>query len=90
MYQSVILIQDRDNSNKISNEELIAFANGDIDLKFPFIKCHNVDIERAVKHTTIASSKGRNHDEIQSYILHTRERLEKVPTDFNKRHFKDY
>ena len=46
-------------------------------------------LERAVKHTTIASSKGRNHDEIQSYILHTQERLDKVPTDFNKTHFID-
>ena len=72
-----------------SDEQLMAYADGETELEFPSIPCHNVSIEKSVKQTSIASKKGTSHDDVQSYLLHTQERLDKVPTDFNKSHFKD-
>ena len=76
-------------TKKFSDDQLIAFGNQDIELPFPFIKCHNVAIEAAVKQTTIANKKGTNHDDALSYLLHTQDRLENIPTDYNKSHFID-
>ena len=45
--------------------------------------------ERNVKFTTEACIKGKNHDEQQAIRLITQERRDNLPTDFNKKDFKD-
>ena len=48
-----------------------------------------MDIERNVKYTTESCIKGKDHDEQQAIRLITQERRDKLPTDFNKKDFKD-
>ena len=70
-----------------SNETLQQFVNGEIEIEFPTVKIHNVDIERTVKNVTEASSLARTHDDQQAVYLFTQERRAEIPTDFKKSHF---
>ena len=84
-----IFIHEPNFTKNISNDDLKKYANNEIELEWPFIKCHNVDIERNVKYTTESCIKGKDHDEQQAIRLITKERRDKLPTDFNKKDFKD-